>query len=74
MTYNHNSPKIDRFIGKRVTVEFTDGTVYIGLLKGFNEKIDRYVLVNVLNDKTGFPTTNTEFRKSHVKRIEVKHG
>ena len=61
--------KLDRYIGKRVKIEFFDGDVLSGNLEfhyGF------YFLKNCMDEKKGWTRDDVHFRKSHVKKIEVK--
>ena len=66
---NHRNSKLDKLLGKRVKVSFTDGDVITGTLK-FYEASGFYKLTNCLS-KRGFIVNDTLFRKSHVKEIEV---
>ncbi len=66
---SHRDKRIDKYIGKRVTVTLIDKEILRGLLT-FDEKRDRYRLSNVI-DKRGMPSGDYLLRKSHIKKIEV---
>ena len=68
MGYKHKDALLESLIDKRVTINFKDGTTYTGLLK-FDEGFGMYRLINVVNEKTGFPKQDTLFRKSHYKDV-----
>lgn len=68
MGYKHKDALLDSLLGKRVTVTFIDGDKITGLL-GFDEQMEQYKLTNAINEKRGFPTHDTLFRKSHYKDV-----
>lgn len=65
----HRDEKLDKLINRRVTITFKDGSCYTGNLVW---EEDRYKLKGVINEKTGFMTYDTGFRKSHIKSIKEK--
>ena len=67
---SHRDSYYDLFIGKRVKVWFTDGDILTGKLV-FHENTDRYALTSCMNFKKGMIWHDVEFRKSHIRKIEV---
>ena len=68
MGYKHKDALLESLIDKRVTINFKHGKTYTGTL-GFNEELGMYILINVVDEKTGFPTGSVLFRKSHYKDV-----
>lgn len=66
----HRDSYYDLFIGKRVKVWFIDGDIIKGKF-AFNENTERYALTSCINHKKGMMWHDIEFRKSHIKKIEV---
>ena len=67
---SHRDKYFDLFIGKRVKIWFTDGDIIKGKF-AFNENTERYALTSCINYKKGMMWQDFEFRKSHIKKIEV---
>lgn len=68
--YSHRDGYYDLFIGKRVKIWFTDGDIIKGKFE-FNENTEKYALTSCINYKKGMMWHNLEFRKSHIRKIEV---
>lgn len=68
---NRRSEKLDKFLGKYVSIVFTDGDVKHGLLRfdrphiGLSDNSGMYSLEDGVDGKLTF------FRKSHVKIVKV---
>ncbi len=67
---SHRDRYLDLFIGKRVKMWFKDGDILKGTLV-YVEMDGRYALKNCMDSKKGIIRPFTEFRKSHVKKLEV---
>ena len=67
---SHRDAYFDLFIGKRVKIWFSDGNIIKGKF-AFNENTEKYVLTSCINFKKGIMWHDLEFRKSHIKKIEV---
>ena len=71
----HRDKYLDTLEGKRVKVWFKDGDILTGNLI-YVEADKRYALKNCMDFKRGIirHCSQLEFRKSHIKRVEVAHG
>ena len=66
---SHNDEKIDRYLGKRVTLTDFEGKKIRGTLT-YDSDQGKYRMINVIDNK-GFPSGDWLFRKSHIKKIEA---
>ena len=69
----HRDKELDSLRGKRVKIWFKDGDILIGKLCFMEQYNERYALENAFDHKRGFlrDAKNIQFRKSHIKRVEV---
>ena len=69
----HRDKYLDTLEGKRVKIWYKDGDILTGNLT-YIEADGCYALKNCMDFKRGFIRPFMEFRKSHIKRLEVLHG
>ena len=67
---SHRDSYYDLFIGKRVKIWFKDGDILKGNLT-YVESDGCYALKNCMDSKRGIIRPFTEFRKTHIRKMEV---
>lgn len=65
----HRSEKLDKFIGKRVSIQDFEKCRYSGVLK---YEYGKYVLTNVFDEKRGFMHPDIAYRKSNIISIKER--
>ncbi len=62
-TYTHESKTLNRLLGKRVKITFFDNSVVFGVLQRATYHLNYYHIEG---------SKSVDFRKTHVKKIEVE--